>query len=77
MSSVQKTNRVVIVQEAWPQASVGHWLSAEISDECFDYLDAPVKVLSGRDTPYPYAKSLEAMMSAKVDDVIAAVQTVL
>lgn len=77
MSSVQKTNRVVIVQEAWPQASVGHWLSAEISDECFDYLDAPVKVLSGRDTPYPYAKSLEAMMAPKVDDVIAAVQTVL
>jgi len=77
MNSIKKTNRVVIVQESWPQASVGHWLSAEISDECFDYLDAPVKVLSGRDTPYPYSKALEVMMAPKVEDLIAAVNTVM
>jgi pyruvate dehydrogenase E1 component beta subunit len=62
-NSIMKTNRVVIVQEAWPIASVGTWLASLIQEELFDYLDAPVRVLSGRDCPYPYAKSMEELMA--------------
>ena len=68
--SVEKTNRVLVVQESWPQASVGTWLSSVIQEEMFDYLDAPITVLSGRDCPYPYAKSLEKMM-APTAEIIA------
>ena len=75
-ASVKKTNRVVVVQEAWPQASVGSWLAALISEELFDYLDAPVMVLSGRDCPYPYAKSLEKMMAPDSEAVAEACRRV-
>lgn len=68
-NSIKKTNRAVVVQEAWPQASVGSWLASMIQEELFDYLDAPIKVLSGRDCPYPYSKSLEKMMSPTPDIV--------
>ncbi len=70
--SVREKNRVLIVQEAWPQASVGSWLAAVIQEELFDHLDAPVTVLSGRDCPYPYAKNLEALMAPGVDEIVAA-----
>lgn len=75
-NSVKKTNRVVIVQEAWPQASVGSWLASVIQEELFDYLDAPIRVLSGRDCPYPYAKSLEKMMAPSPEMVADAARRV-
>jgi len=75
-NSVKKTNRVVIVQEAWPQASVGSWLASVIQEELFDYLDAPIRVLSGRDCPYPYAKSLEKMMAPNPEMVAEAARLV-
>lgn len=71
-NSVRKTNRVLIVQEAWPQASVGSWLAALIQEENFDHLDAPVKVISGRDCPYPYAKNLEKLMAPTAEIVAEA-----
>lgn len=74
--SVMKTNRVVIIQEAWPQASVGSWIAAVIQEELFDYLDAPVMVLSGRDCCYPYARSLEKMMAPNAEDVANAARKV-
>lgn len=61
-NSVKKTNRVLIVQEAWPIASYGSWLSSKIATDLFDHLDAPPLVLSGTDCPYPYAKNLEYHM---------------
>lgn len=61
-ASVMKTNRAIVVQEAWPVASVGSWLAAHVTEKLFDYLDAPVRVLSGLDYPYPYSKTLEAVM---------------
>ena len=70
--SVKKTNRALIVQEAWPQASVGTYLAALIQQELFDHLDAPVTVLSGRDCPYPYARSLEKMMAPTPEIVVEA-----
>lgn len=63
LNSVRKTNRAVIVQEAWPVASVGSWLANLIQEKAFDYLDAPVRVLSGLDCPYPYSKALEHVMA--------------
>ncbi|MBP9839096.1 MAG: alpha-ketoacid dehydrogenase subunit beta, partial [Proteobacteria bacterium] len=68
-SSIKKTNRVMVVQESWPQASVGSWLAATVQEDLFDYLDAPIAVLSGRDCPYPYAKSLEKMMAPTAEIV--------
>lgn len=76
-TSVKKTNRVIIVQEAWPVASYGSWLGSEITEKLFDYLDAPPVVLSGLDCPYPYAKSIERMMAPNAEKVIAAVKRVL
>lgn len=72
VNSVKKTNRVLIVQEAWPVASYGSWLCSLIVELAFDYLDAPVQVLSGRDCPYPYAKNIEEYMRPKPQDIIEA-----
>ena len=58
--SVQKTNRVVVVEEGWPFASVGASISEWISRELFDWLDAPVERVHQRDIPMPYAFNLEA-----------------
>lgn len=76
-ASVRKTNRALVVEDAWPQASTGNWVASRIMHDMFDYLDAPVITLSGRDCPYPYAKNLEALMSATTEDIMAAVQRVL
>lgn len=77
LNSVKKTNRAVIVQEAWPQASVGTWISSLISEEAFDYLDAPVITLSGLDYPYPYSKVLEKEMAPDPEKICAAVKRLL
>lgn len=73
-NSIKRTNRALVVQEAWPQASVGSWVAALIQEEIFDYLDAPVIVLSGRDCPYPYSLALEKMMRPTAEDVVNAVK---
>lgn len=70
INSIKKTNRVLIVQEAWPIASYGSWLASKITTDLFDYLDAPPLVLSGVDCPYPYAKNLEYYMRATAQNVI-------
>lgn len=72
VSSVKKTNRALVVQEGWPQASVGSWVAQRLNEEAFDYLDAPVITLSGLDYPYPYAKNLEALMRPTPESIIAA-----
>ncbi len=74
MESVKRTNRVIIVEEAWPIASVGSWLSSWIMENAFDYLDAPVKVVSGLDHPYPYSKVLEAHMRPSTESIIADIE---
>lgn len=69
-NSVKKTNRVLIVQEAWPVASYGSWLSSKIAIDLFDHLDAPPLVHSGLDCPYPYAKNLEYHMRPTPETVL-------
>ncbi len=76
VASVKKTNRVVIAEESHPFASVGAEISAEINERAFDYLDAPVKRVSGVDVPMPYAKNLEQLAIPDVAEIIAAVRAV-
>jgi len=77
VKSIMKTNRAVIVQEAWPVASYGTWLASRLQEQAFDYLDAPIITISGVDCPYPYSKAIEHAMRATAEDVINAVRRVL
>lgn len=76
VASVRKTNRAVIAEESHPFCSVGAEISAEITERAFDYLDAPVKRLSGADVPMPYAKNLEQLAIPDAAQIIAAVREV-
>jgi pyruvate dehydrogenase E1 component beta subunit len=76
VNSVKKTNRVVIVEESHQFCGVGAEISARIMEQAFDYLDAPVKRLSGVDAPMPYAKNLERLALPDVAAVVAAVREV-
>ena len=74
IESVKKTNRVVLAEESHPICSVNAEISHEIMERAFDYLDAPVKRVSGADVPMPYAKNLEQLAVPDVDKIIAAVR---
>jgi len=75
VASVQKTNRLVTVEEGWPQSGVGAELGALIYEsEAFDYLDAPVERVCGADVPMPYAENLETLALPQVSNVVTAVQ---
>src|SRR6266498_4381578 len=76
VESVRKTNRVVIAEESHPFCGVAAEISAEINERAFDYLDAPVKRVSGADVPMPYAKNLEELAIPRVDQLVAAVREV-
>lgn len=76
IQSVKKTNRVVVAEESHPFCGVGAEISAEINERAFDYLDAPVKRISGADVPMPYAKNLEQLAIPGVEQLIAAVREV-
>lgn len=76
IQSVKKTNRVVIAEESHPFCGVAAEISTEISERAFDYLDAPVRRVSGADVPMPYAKNLEDLAIPNVDQIVAAVREV-
>ncbi len=76
LKSVMKTNRLVTVEEGWPQGSVGNYISSVVMQEAFDYLDAPVINCTGKDVPMPYAANLEKHALLTTDEVIAAVKKV-
>ena len=76
LASVRKTNRCVTVEEGWPQGSVGGFISGVIMQEAFDYLDAPVITLTGKDVPMPYAANLEKHALLTVDEVVDACKKV-
>ncbi len=75
-ASVKKTNRVVTVEEGWPFAGIGAEIAALIMEECFDWLDAPVKRVTGKDVPLPYAANLEHLAVPQVDDIVAAAREI-
>jgi len=76
IESVKKTGRLVTVEEGWPQGGIGAELSARVMEQAFDYLDAPVIRVTGKDVPMPYAANLEKLALPNVDEVIAAVNAV-
>ena len=77
IASVQKTNRLVMVEEAWPVCSVGSEICAQVAIAAFDYLDAPPAKVSGADVPMPYAANLERLALPSAQHVIEAVKAVL
>jgi pyruvate dehydrogenase E1 component beta subunit len=76
VESVKKTNRLVSVEEGWPQFGLGAELSAAMMEYAFDHLDAPVHRVTGKDVPMPYAANLERLALPQVDDVVGAAKAV-
>ena len=72
LTSVKKTNRVVTCEEGFPFAGIGAEISSVISENVFDWLDAPVTRVTGKDVPMPYAANLEKLALPQVDDIINA-----
>jgi pyruvate dehydrogenase E1 component beta subunit len=77
ITSVKKTNRLVVLEEAWPFGSIATEITYRIQDEIFDYLDAPIKRITTADTPAPYSPVLFEKWLPNKDDVIKAVKEVL
>jgi pyruvate dehydrogenase E1 component beta subunit len=76
VASVKKTGRAVTVEEGWQQNGVGAEVAARIMEHAFDYLDAPVLRVSGKDVPMPYAASLEKLALPSAAEVVQAAKTV-
>ncbi len=76
VASVQKTGRAVTVEEGWAQSGVGAEIAARLMERAFDYLDAPVMRVTGKDVPMPYAANLEKLALPSVAEVIEAAKAV-
>src|SRR5206468_6292377 len=76
VASVKKTNRIVSVEEGWPFAGIGSEIAAIVMEECFDWLDAPLKRVTSKDVPLPYAANLEQLALPQVEDIVAAAREV-
>ncbi|CAI9093125.1 OLC1v1028545C1 [Oldenlandia corymbosa var. corymbosa] len=72
VDSVVKTNRLVTVEEGFPQHGVGAEICAVVTEEIFNYLDAPVERICGADVPMPYAANLERLALPQIEDVVRA-----
>lgn len=76
MQSVMKTNRMVSCEEGFPFAGIGAELIAQVNEQAFDYLDAPVARVTGKDVPMPYAENLEKLALPQVNDIAEAARKV-
>jgi pyruvate dehydrogenase E1 component beta subunit len=76
IASVKKTGRAVTVEEGWQQNGVGAEIAARVMEHAFDYLDAPVARVSGKDVPMPYAANLEKLALPSVAEVVEAAKAV-
>jgi pyruvate dehydrogenase E1 component beta subunit len=76
IASVKKTGRAVTVEEGWQQNGVGAEVASRIMENAFDYLDAPVARVSGKDVPMPYAANLEKLALPSVAEVVQAAKSV-
>jgi pyruvate dehydrogenase E1 component beta subunit len=72
LESVRKTNRLVVVEEGWPHGGVGANIAALVTEQAFDYLDAPVQRVTGADVPMPYSKRLEQSAIPHAEHVVSA-----
>jgi pyruvate dehydrogenase E1 component beta subunit len=76
IESVKKTGRLVTVEEGWRQSGVGAEIAASVSEQAFDWLDAPILRVTGKDVPMPYAANLEKLAMPSVAEVIEAAKAV-
>ena len=76
IASVKKTGRLVTVEEGYPQSSVGTEIATRVMQQAFDYLDAPILTIAGKDVPMPYAANLEKLALPNVGEVVDAVKAV-
>src|ERR1700688_1587016 len=76
IESVKKPGRLVTVEEGWKQSGVGAEIAARVMEQVFDYLDAPVRRVSGKDVPMPYAANLEKLALPSVSEVVDAAKAV-
>jgi pyruvate dehydrogenase E1 component beta subunit len=76
IESVKKTGRLVTVEEGFPQSSIGTEIATRVMQQAFDYLDAPVMTIAGKDVPMPYAANLEKLALPNVQEVVDAVKAV-
>ena len=76
VASVKRTNRIVSVEEGWPFAGIGSEIAAQMMEQAFDWLDAPVARVCGKDVPLPYAANLERLALPQIADVVAAAKAV-
>jgi len=77
IESVKKTNRLVVIEEAWPLASISSEIAFHVQHNAFDYLDAPVKRVTCRDVPLPYAPTLIEASLPNIERTVKAVKEVL
>lgn len=76
IESVKKTGRLVTVEEGYPQSSVGTEIATRVQQQAFDYLDAPIITIAGKDVPMPYAANLEKLALPNVGEIVEAVKAV-
>jgi len=76
LQSVHKTNRLVCVEEGWPFAGISSEIATLVQEHAFDYLDAPILRVTGKDVPLPYAANLERLALPQVEDIIEAARKV-
>jgi pyruvate dehydrogenase E1 component beta subunit len=77
LTSVKKTNRLVVVEEAWPLASISSEIAFHVQKNAFDYLDAPVLRITCADVPLPYAPTLIAASLPNAERIVKAVKEVM
>jgi pyruvate dehydrogenase E1 component beta subunit len=74
IKSVMKTNRIVSLEEGWPQHGIGSEIAALLMEsEAFDYLDAPMERVAGADVPMPYSKDIERLAVPQLENIISSV----
>jgi len=77
VESVKKTNRLVVVEEAWPLAAISAEIAYHVQRYAFDYLDAPVRRVNSMDVPLPYAPTLIEAILPNVKRTLEAVNSVM
>ena len=76
VASVKKTNRLVSCEEGWPFAGIGSEIAAQVMEQAFDWLDAPVARVCAKDVPLPYAANLETLALPQAKDIVAAAKSI-
>jgi pyruvate dehydrogenase E1 component beta subunit len=76
VASVKKTSRLVTCEEGFPFAGIGAEIAIQVMEQAFDWLDAPIARVTGKDVPMPYAENLEKLALPQVEDIVATAQAV-